>query len=85
MDPCKIPNAAEISRIEVLAYPRAPNKRAAFSINSARLSTIKPPALSFIFVFEALMLLVDFFALGAILGNVFISVGKSIDRILNAQ
>jgi hypothetical protein len=31
------------------------------------------------------MLLVDFFALGAILGNVFISVGKSIDRILNAQ
>jgi hypothetical protein len=62
-----------MSRIEVLAYPRAPNKRAAFSISSALLSTIKPPSLSLVFALVALTLLDGFLALGVGLVIVFIA------------
>jgi hypothetical protein len=65
-----------MSRIEVLAYPRAPNKRAAFSISSALLSTIKPTALSFVFALVALTLLDVLLAFGAGLGIVFIALGQ---------
>ena len=80
-----MPNAADISRIDVLAYPRSPNKCAAFSISSALLSPIAPSAVSLVFVLVTLTLGEGFLVLGLGLVVVFISMGASLVRMLNAK
>jgi len=80
-----MPNAADISRIEVLAYPRSPNKCAAFSINSALLSPIEPSEVSLIFGLATLTLWAVFFAfeLGVVMD--FILMRAGFVRMLNAK
>jgi len=80
-----MPNAADISRIDVLAYPRSPNKCAAFSISSARLSPIAPSAVSLVFEGVTLALWGGFLVLGLGVVMGFIGVGGCGGRRLDLK